>query len=45
MSDSYTDISKVTPCLLFDNNAQEVARFYRVICPNSAIGRFSVTVK
>src|SRR5258705_6385741 len=32
---------KITPCLWFDDQAEEVARFYTGIFPNSKIGKIS----
>jgi predicted 3-demethylubiquinone-9 3-methyltransferase (glyoxalase superfamily) len=34
-------ISRVTPCLWFDNQAEEAARFYTSIFPGSRIGEIS----
>jgi len=31
-------MARTTPCLWFDNNAEEAARFYVSIFPNSRIG-------
>ena len=32
---------KITPCLWFDHQAEEAARFYTAVFPNSTIGRIS----
>jgi predicted 3-demethylubiquinone-9 3-methyltransferase (glyoxalase superfamily) len=32
---------KITPCLWFDNQAEEAAKFYTSIFPNSKIGNIS----
>ncbi|MES2105749.1 MAG: VOC family protein [Pseudomonadota bacterium] len=34
-------ILKITPCLWFDNQAEDAARFYTGIFPNSKIGKIS----
>lgn len=38
-------MQKVTPCLWFDGQAEEAARFYVSVFPNSAIGRITRYVK
>jgi predicted 3-demethylubiquinone-9 3-methyltransferase (glyoxalase superfamily) len=35
------NIQKITPCLWFDNQAEEAAEFYTAIFPNSKIGNVS----
>jgi len=35
------NIQKITPCLWFDKQAEEAAKFYTSIFPNSSIGRTS----
>ena len=34
-------MKKITPCLWFDNNAEEVVKFYASIFKNSKVGRIS----
>lgn len=34
-------MNKITPCLWFDNNAEEAAKFYVSIFPNSKMGKIS----
>ena len=34
-------MQKITPCLWFDNNAEEAAKFYTAIFKNSKIGKIS----
>jgi len=36
-----TNIQKITPCLWFDNQAEEAAKFYTSIFKNSRIGRIT----
>jgi len=36
---------KITPCLWFDNQAEEAAQFYTAIFPKSKIGRIAYYTK
>ena len=36
-----TKLQKITPCLWFDGKAEEAAKFYTAIFPNSKIGKIS----